>query len=89
MTRITPALLLFLASIGRSTIGLLAAIGRVAIFAGATLVHALRPPWYATELGLQLVRIGYFSLPVVALTAIFTGAALALQIYAGGSRFSA
>ncbi|MDP5345148.1 MAG: ABC transporter permease, partial [Paracoccaceae bacterium] len=31
----------------------------------------------------------YFSLPVVGLTALFTGGALALQIYAGGARFSA
>ena len=36
-----------------------------------------------------ILQIGYFSLPVVGLTALFTGGALALQIYAGGSRFSA
>jgi phospholipid/cholesterol/gamma-HCH transport system permease protein len=36
-----------------------------------------------------LIQIGYFSLPVVGLTALFTGGALALQIYAGGARFSA
>jgi len=35
------------------------------------------------------MTIGYFSLPVVGLTAFFTGGALALQIYAGGARFSA
>ena len=33
--------------------------------------------------------MGYFSLPVVGLTAIFTGGALALQIYSGGARFNA
>src|SRR5690606_37101841 len=33
----------------------------------------------------QMLRIGYFSLPVVALTAFFTGGALALQIYYGGN----
>ena len=32
------------------------------------------------EFGQQLLRIGYFSLPVVGLTTLFTGAALALQI---------
>ena len=36
-----------------------------------------------------LVEIGYFSLPVVALTAIFTGMVLALQSATGLSRFSA
>ena len=36
-----------------------------------------------------LLEIGYFSLPVVALTAMFTGMVLALQSYTGFSRFSA
>jgi phospholipid/cholesterol/gamma-HCH transport system permease protein len=79
----------FLASIGRSTLDLLGAAGRLTLFAAATLSHLFRPPFYAGEFGLQLLRIGYFSLPVVGLTALFTGAALALQIYAGGERFNA
>ena len=33
--------------------------------------------------------MGYFSLPVVAMTAVFTGMVLALQSYTGFSRFSA
>ncbi|MBP7001315.1 ABC transporter permease [Amaricoccus sp.] len=77
------------ASIGRSTLGLLAATGRVAIFAADAVSQLFRPPWYWGELGRQLIRIGYFSLPVVGLTTLFTGGALALQIYAGGSRFNA
>jgi phospholipid/cholesterol/gamma-HCH transport system permease protein len=36
-----------------------------------------------------MMRIGYYSLPVVGLTAFFTGGVLALQIYIGGSRFNA
>ncbi len=36
-----------------------------------------------------LLEIGYFSLPVVALTAVFTGMVLALQSYTGFARFSA
>jgi len=35
------------------------------------------------------MRIGYYSLPVVGLTAFFTGGALALQIYLGGNRYGA
>jgi len=78
-----------LAAIGAATLAMLAAIGRVVIYAASTLMHIVRPPFYPRELAAQLMHIGYFSLPVVGLTAIFTGAALALQIYAGGARFNA
>ncbi|MGZ8997009.1 MAG: MlaE family ABC transporter permease, partial [Rhodospirillales bacterium] len=46
-------------------------------------------PFYFRNLGRQLIEIGYYSLPVVGLTAIFTGMVLALQSYTGFSRFSA
>jgi len=36
-----------------------------------------------------MVRIGFYSLPVVGLAAVFIGAALALNIYVGGARFNA
>lgn len=78
----------FLASIGRSVSGLLTAAGRVAIFAFVTLSHLARPPYYPAEFGRQLLGIGYFSLPVVGMTALFTGAALALQINAGGGQIA-
>lgn len=78
-----------LATIGRVTLGFLALVGRVAIFAGQSIAHIVRPPFYPRELLTAILNIGYFSLPVVGLTAIFTGAALALQIYSGGQRFSA
>lgn len=78
-----------LAAIGAIVLGFLAAVGRVAIFAFDTVSHLARPPWYPREFATQLIQIGYLSLPVVGLTTIFTGGALALQIYAGGARFSA
>jgi phospholipid/cholesterol/gamma-HCH transport system permease protein len=37
----------------------------------------------------QFVEIGFYSLPVIGLTAIFTGAVLALQSYTGFARFNA
>src|SRR3546814_19059772 len=37
----------------------------------------------------QLIDIGYYSLPVVALTTLFSGMVLALQSYTGFARFSA
>ena len=79
----------FLASIGRSVLGLLTATGRLTIFAAVALSHLVRPPFYPGEFGRQMLRIGFFSLPVVGLTALFTGAALALQIWSGGDRFNA
>jgi phospholipid/cholesterol/gamma-HCH transport system permease protein len=78
-----------LAILGRSTLSLLAAVGAVAVYAGRAVSHILRPPFYPRELMWQLLHIGWLSLPVVGLTALFTGGALALQIYAGGSRFNA
>lgn len=78
-----------LRGIGRAALSLLASIGRVALFAGAVLGHLFRPPFYPREFFAQLMQIGWFSLPVVGLTALFTGGALALQIYSGGARFNA
>ncbi len=79
----------FLASIGAAFFGFLAATGRIAIFAGTALTTAVSPPFYPRALLRQMVEIGYFSLPVVGLTAIFTGMVLALQSYTGFSRFAA
>ncbi len=84
----TPALAP-IAAVGRSTLAMLSAIGRVAIYAAQAVSHVLRPPFYPRELAHQLLHIGWLSLPVVGLTALFTGGALALQIFAGGSRFDA
>jgi len=86
---ILAALQGFAASIGATVLWLFAATGSLTLFAVAGISHVFRPPWYPAELMRQLMRIGYFSLPVVGMTALFTGGALALQIYAGGSRFNA
>ncbi|WP_434612349.1 MlaE family ABC transporter permease [Tabrizicola sp. M-4] len=78
-----------LAAIGRPVLAALAAIGRVALFAANVIGHIFRPPFYPREFFHALMQIGWFSLPVVGLTAVFTGGALALQIYSGGARFNA
>ena len=79
----------FLARPGRAAIHTFASIGRVALFTARALVAAARPPFYLHRLFEQMLIIGYFSLPVVGLTALFTGAALAQQIFVGGARFNA
>ena len=68
-----------LAAVGRPVLQAVAAMGRVTLFAGAILGHILRPPFSLRELGTSLLQLGWYSLPVVGLTAIFTGGALALQ----------
>src|SRR5207245_8196211 len=63
----------------RSSDLFLAAAGRVVIFAGQALGAGLTPPYYPGLILRQIVYVGYFSLPVVGLTALFTGMVLALQ----------
>jgi phospholipid/cholesterol/gamma-HCH transport system permease protein len=77
------------APIGRAFLGLLAQIGRLSMFTAAAVSSCFRPPIYGYHIAQQVLRIGYFSLPVVGLTAFFTGGALALQIYLGGNRYGA
>ena len=76
-------------SVGRVSLDILSQVGAVALFALRGVAAALSPPWYGRQLARQVMAIGYLSLPVVGLTAVFTGAALALNIYTGGGRFNA
>jgi phospholipid/cholesterol/gamma-HCH transport system permease protein len=78
-----------LAPIGRAVLVLFAQIGRLTLFTWSAVTGCFRPPVYWWHILLQFLRIGYFSLPVVGLTAFFTGGALALQIYLGGNRYGA
>ena len=79
----------FLANLGAIVLGLLAEIGRIVLFTWEALGRGALPPYYLRQILGQMGRIGYNSLPVVGLTAFFTGGALALQIFIGGSRFNA
>ncbi len=83
------SLLAPIAAVGRLVLLGLSTLGRIAIFAAETISHLVRPPFYPKEFLIAVMQIGWFSLPVVGMTALFTGGALALQIYAGGARFSA
>src|SRR5947208_5143332 len=82
-------MLRFLAAVGAAFLTFLTATGRLAVFAGLSLATAFTPPFYPGVMLRQMVSIGYFSLPVVGLTALFTGMVLALQSYTGFARFSA
>ena len=89
MITIFRLIVAFFASIGRLLIGALQGVGRVAIFGATTVSRAARPPYYPGRVFEQLMQIGWYSLPVVGMTAIFSGAALAQQTFTAGSRFNA
>ncbi|MHB8874798.1 MAG: MlaE family ABC transporter permease [Myxococcaceae bacterium] len=59
------------------------------LFFGRTLAWAVRPPFDGRSIVQQMVRVGVDSLPVVALTAAFTGMVITLQSFIGFSRFKA
>lgn len=77
------------ATVGRMFLSFLAAAGRLGIFAAIAVSHIFRPPFYPRLVLRQMLEIGYFSLPVVGLTAIFSGMVLALQSHTGFARFAA
>jgi len=79
----------FLAMIGRTFFAACASVGAIVLFALSAIGHIVRPPFYPRLFLRALIEIGWLSLPVVALTAIFAGMVLALQSYTGFARFSA
>lgn len=77
------------APVGRGVISMLAEIGRFAAFTGRAAASCFSPPIFFGQFLRQCMALGYYSLPVIGLTAVFIGAALALNIYVGGARFNA
>lgn len=78
----------FLQEIGSKVIGYFRNIGVVSIFFYKIFKYIFTSRWYFSIIWQQLIKIGFLSLPVVGMTAIFTGGALALQIFVGASRYS-
>src|SRR5690349_21481921 len=83
------ALLSPFTALGRAVVALLTETGRFAAFTGRAFASCFAPPLFVGQFGRQCAQIGYFSLPVIGLTAVFIGAALALNIFVGGARFNA
>ena len=75
--------------VGRYVLLMIESAGRLGLFAVRALLSVFTPPWYFSQFMRQLFHIGYLSLPVIGLTAIFSGMVLALQSYTGFSRFNA
>ncbi len=79
----------FLQPIGRIFLAFLATAGHLIMFTVTAVGSCARPPYYPRMILRQMLDIGYYSLPVVGLTALFAGMVLALQSYTGFARFSA
>jgi phospholipid/cholesterol/gamma-HCH transport system permease protein len=65
----------------------LSGIGHFSVFVYNCLASLFTGRWYFKKISEQFVQIGFNSLLLVAITAIFTGGVLALQTFAGCSRF--
>ncbi|GJL85872.1 MAG: ABC transporter permease [Micavibrio sp.] len=76
-------------AVGGTLLRFFSAVGRLSTFIGKSVAHCFLPPFFPAQLGRQIIDIGYYSLPVVGMTALFTGMVLALQSYTGFSRFNA
>jgi phospholipid/cholesterol/gamma-HCH transport system permease protein len=79
----------FVRGVGKSFIELFASLGRLAFFTIDVLKNVFTPPLYIGHVCKQFITIGYYSLPVVGMTALFSGMVLALQSYTGFARFNA
>ena len=83
----------FIGKIGRDFLNFLnlffSKVGKVSLFMYNCIKAIFSKKWYFKNLAQQFLEIGFYSLPVVTATAIFTGAVMALQTYAGCNRFGA
>jgi phospholipid/cholesterol/gamma-HCH transport system permease protein len=76
-------------SIGKTVIAFTAEVGRVLHLLYNALRLTLHPPIDFRNMFKQMAEVGVMSVPVVIITAIFTGMVLALQTYTGFRRFGA
>ncbi len=81
--------MLILEGLGRALLAVLHALGGFFVLLGQTAHGAIRPPYEPRSVARQIVRVGVDSMPVVLLTALFTGGVLALQTFKGFSRLHA
>ena len=82
-------MLSFIQNMGRTALNFLSALGRITLFSLVAIRWIFTPPYYWQQFFRQTLDVGYYSLPVVGLTTLFSGMVLALQSYTGFARFSA
>lgn len=79
----------FFERIGTAWVSLFEELGRFFLLLVDTARWSVRRPFGVAETMKQMVRVGVDSIPVVFLTAMFTGMVLALQTFTGFQRFHA
>ncbi|MEK7850286.1 MAG: ABC transporter permease, partial [Deltaproteobacteria bacterium] len=75
--------------LGSKIIRFIEEAGRIVLLFFQTIKWALRPPYAFRDILRQMEQVGVNSMPVVLITATFTGMVLALQSYTGFKRFNA
>jgi len=82
-------LLGILEALGKQIMAGIEDAGKVIMFLFRAVIWALQPPFYLNNTVKQMLEVGVHSIPVVLITATFTGMVLALQTYTGFQRFNA
>lgn len=75
--------------LGRAVLLFTTEVGKFAMFVMEAVRYAFVRPFYFKQFWRSLLDIGFFSVPIVGMTAVFTGAVLVLQSHTGFSRFAA
>jgi len=88
VAKASPLIALF-ERVGRHSLNVFEEVGRFFYILYNTFYWTFRRPFDGREWIRQMVRVGVDSIPVVGLTAMFTGMVMALQTYRGFARFHA
>lgn len=86
---VVTSILEILEAVGHALLAFFEKVGKMTSFTLRGVAHCFIPPTFFKQIARQFIDIGYYSLPVVGLTALFTGMVLALQSYTGMTRFNA
>ncbi len=81
--------MIFIENLGKSFINLISGVGKLILFICLFFRYFLKPKFYLKLNFKYFITIFISSIPIIALTGIFSGMVLALQSYTGFSRFSA
>jgi phospholipid/cholesterol/gamma-HCH transport system permease protein len=79
----------FLQILGKPLLSFILNVGAFSRFVVKSIYNCFIPPFYFRLFLKQFMNMGFYSLPVVALTTLFSGMVIALQTYTGFSQFSA